>query len=182
MWIFLLILCGSPLIPVNYTGHALKLKTASFNPIPTEKSAENLPGISEQPTDPQSEKSSKLQQQNLVISNNFLLFSTISWLIAIGFSLFLLTYLSRQSLNKECLLLYLYQDGYKILTAWITGFYAAVIVCRTTGDGVYLGMKSGRYLTNLGQWFSIPLALNWNITNLLRLFMERYKMLDPITR
>ena len=175
--IFLLI------FPSNYCGKKIHLHNEINVPNTFESAKENqekqLTNLKIITQTEKNDQHSNENETNGVVSENFVVFTIVCFVIANIQLLLLLGYLNSVSFEKHGMLLYLYMDVVKICLLinglWLT----AVVSCKWFGDGLNLDETAAKPIAYCFLAFGQMLMLTMNVMAILRFRMMKEKMLDP---
>ena len=165
--------------PSNFTGKALKFENDSFNGLlQASKEAATLTSNITNGDGNQAFETNR-GEPNFSITANFLIFTTMSFLVSNILLCLLLSYLYSVPYNKEGLLLYLYRDLVKLCLSITWLWTITVIACTTIGNGISIEGQAAKLVANCYLALGMLLLITMNFIAILRLFMVKENMLDP---
>ena len=117
------------------------------------------------------------------LSNQVLLLlaAITTLLISTMLIIFLLSYLANRGLVQSCLLLYLYQDFFRLYLLFIWFNFFTMIFFMTRGNATAMANDTDKLLAHM--WYGISLLLSVDLVciALIKFCMETEKVLDPMS-
>ena len=115
----------------------------------------------------------------VLIGGEFVVFSTLSFLLSNALLLFFLGYLYSVTFDKHGMLLYLYRDVVKIMIAIDWLWWIVVMTCKFFRKGATLNEPEAKLFAYCFLALAEGFMLTLNTMGILRCCMSRQQMLDP---
>ena len=167
--------------PSNFTGNAVKLNYKNDSIVDLLQASNEVAPLPTNITNEDGHQAFKTNrgEPNFSITRNFLIFTTLSFLVSNILLYLLLSYLYSVPYNKEGLLLYLYRDLVKLCVSITWLWTITVIACTVIGNGISIDGRAAKLVANCYLALGMLLLITMNFIAILRLFMAKENMLDP---
>ena len=161
-------------MPTNHLGIPIQLKNVSDNPLV--KGYDTKPSTLHPTTNglPEDYK----EQSNFGVNIGFAAWISLILIFTVFLHVIIFGYLNSQPLNKQCLLLYLYGDSFRLMfvLSWLAAGLATY--CKASGNAV---KETEAHIISSGLLvMRIGLLLTLNACGFLKVFMAKSGQLDPI--